>query len=121
MDDLRQKWETGERKKKKEKDCIRLRKPSVRNLKQKKGKRKVNDDFRHHICISVKKMFCNAQLFFVSVQRRLGVPILSFVSFCFISLCFMKCCDFCSTVHSEICAVTIEMHLFFRNKFLVLE
>ena len=44
--------ETGERKKKREENCIRLRKPSAKNLKQK------------------KELFCNVQLHLVKVQCR---------------------------------------------------
>ena len=110
-----QRFETEERKKEKKRkeNCFRLRKQSDRNLKQKKRKRKrtLNSDI---ILVFRLKLFCNVELFFVSVQFRVSssdFSILSFISFCFIYLCHIKYCAFCSTMRSEICAMSAEMCL----------
>ena len=66
---------------KREENYSCLWKPHTRNLKQKKEKRKENFEFRFHIGISIKKKFCNVQLFFVSVKCQVSpfdFPILSF-------------------------------------------
>ena len=73
--------------------------------------------------ISVK-LFCNVQLFSVSVQRRISpfdFPVLFFIPvalffihlfiYLFIYLYYIKCCVFCSTMHSEICVMSVEMYL----------
>ena len=83
MSDSRQKFETGERKKKIVSDWENLA-PEIRDKRKEKEKRTLTLDI---ILVFQEKLFCIVQLFIVSVQRRVSpfdFPILSFLFFCFI-------------------------------------
>ena len=118
----RLKFEARERKKKR-KLYQPVRKHSARNLKQKKGKRKTNFEFRHHIGISVKNCFVMYNFFcFIPTSSKsiwlsnpfVYIPLLYF-------LCYIKCCGFCSTMLSETCAISAEMsfEMYLLNSFLL--
>ena len=79
-----------------------------------KERKKDDFEFRHHISISVKTCFCKVQLFLVSVQRWVSpfnFPILSFYFLKFFVLNQMIFLN--STMHSEICAIPVEMYVRF--------
>ena len=63
-----------------------------------------------------KNYFRIEQRFIVSVQRRVSpfdFPILSFpfILFYLFILCWIKCWVFSSTMHGEICAISVETHV----------
>ena len=100
-----------EKKKRKEKKIVSDREsftPEIWNKKEKeKEKRTLN--FRHHLSNPVKNIFemYNFCSFGTTSTKSIGLYILMFY---FFFLSYIKCSG--STMHSEICEMSVEMYLF---------